>query len=557
MTLTNETGARGRRAAAARLAALLATACDDATTAVATAVTETNDAAATAAETIDPRATGLLAEPMTAVAAALASGETTSETLTRAYLDRIERVDRSGPTLRSVLAVNPDALDAARASDARRKAGEALGPLDGVPILIKDNIETLDPMATTAGALALAENVVERDAPLVAGLRAAGVVILGKTNLSQWANFRSEHSMSGWSALGGQTRNPYALDRNPCGSSSGSGVAIAASLAAAAIGTETNGSITCPSRVNGLVGFKPTVGVVGQDGVIPISASQDTAGPMTKTVADAAALMNAMQTQEPRTDFVAALEGASLDGARIGVMRFAQGEHPGVRPIFDAALQALEAAGAVLVDIDDHKTPDGFWPKSFLVLKYEFKAGLDAYLADAAPAVEARSLADVIAFNRDNADVELSLFGQDILEASEGLGGLDAQEYLDARAFVQKATREDGSDRLLAEADVDALVAPSGAPASRIDPVNGDVWASGGGAGWMAAVAGYPHVTVPIGTFRGLPVGISFMAGAGADADVLRIGHAFEQVFDARLPPAYLETIEDLPEIAGAMAPAQ
>ena len=362
------------------------------------------------------------------IARAIKEGAVTSEAVTSAYLARIERLDRAGPRLQSVLAVNPDALAQARARDAALKAGEPIGPLHGVPVLLKDNIESADPIATTAGALALAENVTGRDAPLAAGLREAGAVILGKTNLSQWANFRSEHSMSGWSALGGQVRNPHMLDRNPCGSSSGSGAAVAASLAAAAVGTETNGSIICPSNANGIVGFKPTVGLVSQHGIIPISPSQDTAGPMTKTVTGAALLLGAMATGEGAIDYVSALDADVLNGARVGVMRWAQGDNPDIVERFDDALAALKAAGAELVIVDDF-TPDREGMDSFLVLQFEFKAALNAYLADAAPAVTTRTLSDLIAFNIANKEQELALFDQGIFIQSDARGGLDDPAY--------------------------------------------------------------------------------------------------------------------------------
>ena len=496
---------------------------------------------------------GLLGLGLPAISAALAAGETTSEMLVAGYLARIEAIDRSGPTLRSVIAVNPKALEEARASDARRRAGEARGPLDGVPILLKDNIESADSLATTAGALALAGNVTGRDAPLVAGLRAAGAIVLGKTNLSQWANVRSENSISGWSVLGGQVRNPHILDRSPCGSSSGSGVAVAASLAAGAVGTETNGSISCPATVNGVVGFKPTVGLVSQQRIVPISSTQDTAGPMTKTVEGAAMLLTAMATGEAKTDYAAALDAGALDGARIGVARFAQGSNPDIIARFDRALDDLRTAGAVLVEIDEHETPDGFWGQARHVLRYEFKATLNEYLAEAAPAVTARDLAAVIAFNQAHADSELALFGQDIFEASAKLGGLDSEEYRTAREAVLKATRADGIDQILADHDLVAIVSPSGPLAPPVDPINGDVWPDWAGAGWMAAIAGYPHLSVPMGTVDGLPIGLSFLGAKNTDARVLSLGYAYEQRTKRRVEPRYLPTAEAQPEIGAAM----
>lgn len=489
------------------------------------------------------------------IAAALADRTVTAEALVAAYLQRIETIDRSGPTLQSVLSLNPAAADDARASDARRATGETLGALDGVPILLKDNIESADPVATTAGALALAANRTGRDSPLVAGLRAQGAIILGKTNLSQWANFRAEDSISGWSALGGQVRNPHMLDRSPCGSSSGSGAAVAASLAAGAVGTETNGSISCPSTVNGVVGFKPTVGLVSQQYIVPISSSQDTAGPMTKSVRGSAMMLEAMATGEHRTDYVAALDAEALVGQRLVVARFAQGSNPDIIDRFDRALEDLKAAGAVLVEVDDYQRPDGYSGQSYAVLQFEFHATLDAYLADAAPGVETRTLEQLIEFNRTHAEVELALFGQDIFEASAERAGLDSEEYIEARDAVQRATRQDGIDRLLTEHEAVAIVSPSGPLAPRVDPINGDVWPAWAGAGWMAAVAGYPHLTVPMGMVDGLPIGLSFLGAQHDDAQILSLGYAYEQRTQRRVDPAYLSHAEERPEIEQAMRP--
>ena len=496
-------------------------------------------------------ATGLLAKTLPELSAALASGETTSVALTQAYLARIDTIDRAGPRLQSVLAVNPDALAQAEASDARRASGAPLGPLDGVPILLKDNIESLDPMATTAGSLALKDNVTGRDSPLVAGLRAEGAVILGKTNLSQWANFRSNNSISGWSSVGGQVRNPHMLDRSPCGSSSGTGAAVAASLAAGGVGTETNGSIICPSNVNGLVGFKPTVGIIPQEGIVPISPSQDTAGPMTKTVTGAALLMNAMDAGE--TDYTADLSPEALKGKRLGVLRASVGDNPDIIARFEASLEAMRALGAEIVEIEESDVPGEFWAASLLLLQYEFKDSLNTYLAAAAPGVKTRTLSDVIAFNAANADAELALFNQDLFTASDELGPLTDQAYIDARALVQSAARENGIDRLLKEYDVDALVSPSGPVSPRVDPVNGDVWPAWAGAGYLAAVAGYPHITVPMGEVHGIPLGVSFMGGKDTDAVLLAYGYAYEHASQLRPDPQYLETAEDRPEIAAAM----
>ena len=484
---------------------------------------------------------------------ALNTGDVTSFSLTQSYLDRIEDVDRAGPHLQSVLAVNPDAMAQAEASDARRKNDETLGPLDGIPILLKDNIETLDSVATTAGSYALKDNITKRDSPLVAGLRAQGAVILGKTNLSQWANFRSGESVSGWSALGGQVRNPHMLDRSPCGSSSGSGAAIAASLAAGAVGTETNGSIICPSNVNGIVGFKPTVGLVSQQHIVPISATQDTAGPMTKTVRGAAMMLDAMDDQN--VDYEAALDASALQGKRVGVMRFAEGSNDDIKTRFNASLDAIEAAGAVLVEIDAFSLDvENYGQKSLDVLLYEFKAGMDEYLEAAAPAVKARSLEQLIAFNKSE-PLETTVFDQDLFEQAQAKGPLSDETYLTAKADAQRGTGIDGIDKLMAENNVDMLVSPSGPVASRIDPVNGDVWPDWAGAGYLAAVAGYPHITVPMGNVHGVPIGFSIMAGKAQDTDVLSYGYAFEQIAGKRVEPKYLRSAEDRPELEKAMRP--
>ncbi|MEO0612136.1 MAG: amidase family protein, partial [Pseudomonadota bacterium] len=374
----------------------------------------------------DGQVPALLRDDLPTLAAKLRGGDITSEALVSAYLARINAIDRAGPQLQSVLTVNPDALRDARALDALLADGTVKGQLHGVPILLKDNIESADAMATTAGAMVLKENVTGRDSPLVAGLRASGAVILGKTNLSQWANFRSNGSISGWSALGGQVRNPHMLDRSPCGSSSGSGAAMAASLAAGTVGTETNGSIICPSNVNGIVGFKPTVGLVSQQYIVPISSSQDTAGPMTKTGRGAAMMLSAMAQDGADTlDYSAGLDAGALDGVRVGVLRFSVGDNADIAATFDKALEVLKAAGATLVEIEEFSLDtEDFWTKSRNVLYHEFKATLNNYLAQAAPAVTARTLDAVIAFNKDNAARELALFDQSIFEAAAPLTGL-------------------------------------------------------------------------------------------------------------------------------------
>lgn len=498
--------------------------------------------------------TGWPAMTLPEISAALRAGEVTSEALVQAYIDRINAVDRAGPTLQSVISVNPDALSIARELDAKRASGDPLGPLHGVPILLKDNIESADNLATTAGALALKDNITGRDSPLVAGLREAGAIILGKANLSQWANFRSNDSMSGWTALGGQVHNPHSLDRNPCGSSSGSGAAMAASLAAGTVGTETNGSIICPSTVNGVVGFKPTVGLVSQQHIVPISSSQDTAGPMTKTVRGAAMMMNAMATGEGKADYVAALDAGSLAGKRVGVLRFAEGSNADIVELFNAAVAELEAAGAILVEIADNPvTDEDFWPSSRQVLYHEFKATLNEYLASTPDTVTTRTLDELIAFNLENADVELALFDQSIFDISAPLPGLDDAKYIEARDKVQTATRENGIDALVAEHNLDFMVSPSGPVPGRIDPINGDVWPSFPGAGWMAAIAGYPHATVPMGTVHGMPVGFSFIGAKNKDASILSYAYAYEQRTNLRAEPQYLPMADVRDEIAGPM----
>ena len=507
----------------------------------------------------DYQPSGAVAMTLPQISEALADGTVTSRELVAQYLARIDAVDKSGPGLNSVLTLNPDALDIARELDAQREAGQILGSLHGVPVLLKDNIESKDAMPTTAGALALQNNVTGRDSPLVAGLRAQGAIILGKTNLSQWANFRSEHSMSGWSALGGQVRNPHMLDRNPCGSSSGSGAALAASLAAATVGTETNGSITCPSTVNGIVGFKPSVGIVPQDFIVPISHSQDTAGPMTKTVTGAAMMMNAMATETPQTDYTSRLNDDALEGVSVGVLRFATGSDARIQALFDRALKDLEAAGAVLVDINEEpQTPDNFGKMAYDLLKYEFKSGINDYLAStASEQVEPRSLEALIAYNEAHASDELALFDQSIFVASQEMDSLDSDGYRESVRQVQQISRKN-IDALLANEDVDVLVAPTGVIAPRVDPINGDVWPGGWpGYGSAAARAGYPHATVPMGGVHALPVGLSFIGSNLQDANVLSYAYAYEQVSQRRLTPQYYENAEALVDINRAMNPSR
>ena len=477
------------------------------------------------------------------IANGLAKGEISSVDLVLGYLLRIEELDRAGPTLQSVLAINPLALERARELDALRAAGRIAGPLHGVPILLKDNIEARGPLPTTAGSTALASNVTDRDSPLVAGLRNAGAIILGKANLSEWANFRSSASLSGWSALGGQVRNPHILDRNPCGSSSGSGVAVAASLTAGAVGTETNGSIICPSTVNGVVGFKPTVGLVSTEHIVPISSTQDTAGPMTRSVRGAALMLDAMATRSGGKSFSGLLDDASLQDVRIGVLRYAVGNHPGIKSRFEQALRELENAGAVLVDIEQAPSqPDNLRALGRLILDVEFKHTLNSYLANSPANIPVRNLEELIAYDNAHAAEEMPLFGQDIFEQALATEGVNDPEYLAALGTVLKATRDEGIDALLGTYKVQTLVFPSGPLASPVDAINGDVWPAWVGDGSTAAVAGYPHLSVPMGAVNGLPIGLSFVASEGQDAKVLALGYAYEQATQSRVAPAFLPT---------------
>ncbi|GAB6196343.1 amidase [Lysobacter xanthus] len=483
--------------------------------------------------------------------ARMASGDLTSRALTRAYLDRIAALDDAGPRLGAVLALNPDALAEAEARDAERRAGRLRGPLHGVPILVKDNIDAT-PMATTAGSLALADHRPSRDAFLVERLRAAGAVILGKTNLSEWANFRSTRSISGWSGVGGQTRNPYALDRNPCGSSSGSGTAASANLAAATIGTETDGSIICPSSVAGIVGLKPTVGLVSRHGIVPISASQDTAGPMTRTVADAALVLSAIAAPDARdpanggasrpaaVDYTTHLRADALKGARIGVLRKSAGYHPDVDAAFDRAVAALKAAGATVVDAEIPTA--GKWDApEFTVLLSEFKPGLEAYLADSGAPV--RRFEELIAFNSAHPDEEMPYFGQELFEQTMKAEPLTSAKYREARDAARRLAGPQGIDAALKKQKLDALIAPSTGPAWRTDVVLGDHF-TGAGYG-AAAVAGYPGLTVPMGDARGLPLGLVFMGTKWSEARLIELGYAFEQATHARKAPTFPATIDE------------
>ncbi|HEX4764097.1 MAG TPA: amidase [Usitatibacter sp.] len=467
------------------------------------------------------------------LAARMASGETSAVALANAYLERIARLDRAGPALRAVIELNPDAMAIAEERDRERKAGRVRGPLHGIPILVKDNIATGDRMSTTAGSLGLDGVRAPRDAPLVARLREAGAVLLGKTNLSEWANFRSSNSVSGWSSRGGQTRNPYALDRSPSGSSSGSAVAVAANLCAAAIGTETDGSITSPSACNNLAGLKPTLGLVSGDGIVPIAHSQDTAGPIARSVADCARLMNALS--EKPIDFTQHLGIASLKGVRLGVGRQYFGTNEKADAVIEEALQVLKGLGATLVDVEIPSFGKLDEPE-FEVLLYEFKNDLKAFFKKHMPDAPFKGLTDVIEFNARNADRTMPIFGQDLLVKAQAKGALTSKEYIAARDKCRRLARAQGIDAVVKKHRVEAIVALTSPPAWLVDPINGDL--ARGGCTSMAAVAGYPHVTVPAGFASGLPVGISFFGPALADARLLGLAGAFERAAPHRKPPA-------------------
>ena len=495
---------------------------------------------------------------VTAMSGGQAQSSDSAEVQTRRALHRIVQLN---PRLNAVIAVDPTALAQARELD---RLAEPQGPLFGMPILIKDNIEAAGPLPTTAGSLALAANVTGRDAPLVARLRQAGAVIVGKANLSEWANIRSSDSISGWSAVGGQVRNPHALNRNPCGSSSGSGAAVAAGMVPAAIGTETDGSITCPASVNGIVGFKPTVGMVSRTHVVPISHSQDTPGPMTRTVRDAALIMNAIAGTDPadpataeasqrRTDFAAGLRPDALRGVRIGVMRFSAGF--GTDAPFEAALATLRAQGAELVEIREFPlNRQELGRNELVVLLAELKHDLNLYLASLPAAVRSRTLEQLIAFNTAHRDAEMPLFAQELFEQAQATEGLN-EAYRTARATSLRLAGAEGIDKLLHDNNVVALVAPTRPAAWLIDAVHGDTSPGGGSAGTLAAVAGYPHLTVPMGAVRGLPVGLSFIGARWDDARILALGYAYEQASHARVEPRLLPSIEESPEVAPHFRP--
>lgn len=484
-------------------------------------------------------------QSLSELSAQIRAGKMSSADITAAYVNRIAQIDDAGPEIRAVIALSPDAMEQARALDAELKAGHYRGPLHGIPILLKDNIEAAGALPTTAGSLALKDNVTGRDAPLVARLRAAGAVILGKTNLSEWANIRSGKSTSGWSAVGGQTKNPYSLDHNPCGSSSGSGAAVAASLAAGAIGTETDGSIVCPSSVNGIVGFKPTLGLVSRRFIVPISHSQDTAGPMAHSVRDAAIILTAIAGSDPgdpataeadkwRGDYTSGLSVEALKGMRIGVIR----EKSTNAPLFDAALAVLKSGGAELVDIDtDFIDGKALGDAEFKVLLTELKADLAAYLQNLPSGlVPYKNLADIIAFNKAHAGEELAYFGQETFELADKEKGLDDAEYRKALATSKQLAGAAGIDWILSTRNLDIIVAQTNGPAWLTTLGEGDRF-NPPSASTLPAVAGYPHLTVPMGLDHGLPVGLSFIGGQWHDHTVLKAGYAYEQLAKIDIAP--------------------
>ena len=485
--------------------------------------------------------------------AAMQTGKTSSQALVRAYLARIKAFDKSGPRINSVIELNPDALLIARELDRERRVGKLRGPLHGIPVLIKDNIATADKMQTTAGSLALVGSRAAHDAFIVTRLRDAGAVILGKTNLSEWANFRSSRSTSGWSSRGGLTKNPYALDRNTSGSSSGSGAAAAAGFATLTVGTETDGSIISPSNSNGIVGIKPTLGLVSRSGIIPIAHSQDTAGPMTRSVADAAVLLTVLAATDPKDgatteasaraqDYTKFLDKDALKGKRIGVVRSQfGGRNDLASAVIEQSLEVLKAQGATLVELAELPGAGKYGATEFEVLLYEFKAGIAAYLVEYAPSSPIKSLADVMAFNEKNRDRVMPYFQQETIVRAVAKGGLDSKEYLDALANNLKFARTEGLDKALADNKLDALVAPSGSPAWLTDFIRGDF--SGGGFSQAAAVAGYPHITVPAGFVQGLPVGISFVGAAWSEPLLISMAYAFEQASKARRAPKFVKTV--------------
>lgn len=522
-------------------------------TAVAAAPSPSIRAAGTPTAAPTLREDALFEKGVAQLQALMARGDLTSRALTERYLQRIAAMDKQGPAINAVIELNPDAAAIADALDVERRAGRVRGPLHGIPVLIKDNIDSADRMRTTAGSLALAESRPLQDAFIVQRLRAAGAVLLGKTNLSEWANYRSTRSTSGWSGRGGLTRNPYVLDRNCSGSSSGTAAALAADYATLGIGTETDGSIISPASICGLVGIKPTLGLWSRSGIIPIAASQDTAGPMCRTVADAAALLGALTGVDARdaatrararhaaSDYTTFLNAGALRGTRIGVARAQAGFNPDVDRAFDEAVAAMKDAGAVIVDPASLPTPAALGPAELVVLDYEFKAGLDAYLAARGASVAVKSLAELIAWNDREKAREMPWFGQEIFIRSQKSGPLTDRKYLDARAACLRLTRTQGIDALMAKHRLDAIVLPSNQPAWTTDLLNGDHFT--GGDTTYASVAGYPSITVPMGMVHGLPVGMSFIGRAWQEGRLIAFAFAFEQATKARRTPGYAVTL--------------
>ncbi len=484
----------------------------------------------------------------------MTAGKFTARAITQKYLERIEAIDRRGPALNSVIELNPDALAIADLMDAERKAKGPRGPMHGVPVLIKDNIGTADRMMTTAGSVALLGFTPEKDSGVAQRLRESGAVILGKTNLSEWANIRSSHSSSGWSARGGQTRNPYALDRNPCGSSSGSGAAVAANLCAVTVGSETDGSIVCPASANGVVGIKPTIGLVSRSGIIPIAHSQDTAGPICRTVADAAILLAAVAGKDPadsategargkaQADYSKFLDRSGLRGARIGVIRKFFDFNDAIGPLMDSLLDLMKREGAVLVNPVEIASIGKFDKSELEVLQYELKADLNAYLAAAGPKVPVHSLKEIIEFNERNREKEMPFFGQDIFLKAEAKGPLTEQAYRDALELNHRLARVEGIDAAMDEHKLDALMAPTAGPSWLTDHLTGDH--DTGGSSSLAAVAGYPNINVPAGFVLGMPVGVSFFGRAWSEPTLIKIAYAFEQATRVRKAPRFLATVQ-------------
>jgi amidase len=484
--------------------------------------------------------------------AGMAAGRYTAHALARKYLDRINDVDKHGPAIAAVIELNPEALQIASDLDKERKAKGPRGPLHGIPVLIKDNIDTHDRMTTTAGSLALGGSIPLQDSTVAKKLREAGAVIVGKTNLSEWANFRSSHSSSGWSGRGGQTKNPYVLDRNPCGSSSGTGAAVSANLSAIGIGTETDGSVVCPSSANSLVGIKPTVGLISRAGIIPISASQDTAGPMCRNVTDAAVLLGALTGVDSRDDATKASTGKSfadytkfldangLKGARIGVHRKGFGFNDAVDKLMGDCIDIMKKRGAIIIDPADIPTQGKFDDSELEVLLYEFKAGLNSYLASLGPGAPVKSLKEIIDFNEQYRDREMTYSGQDLFIKAQAKGPLTDKAYRAALAKDQRLSRKEGIDFVMQKNKLDALITPTGGPAWTTDWVNGDHFT--GGYSTASAVAGYPHITVPAGYVFGLPVGISFFGRAWSEPTLIKFAYAFEQATKARRAPQFLPT---------------